>query len=65
MKFKDLFNILPYTTRISLFVDNVYHANEDLGSPRFELFQNADIVRMYAEGLNRMVIEISTLDLEA
>lgn len=65
MKFKDLFNVLPYTTRISLFVDNVYYANEDLGSPRFEQFQNADIVRMYAEGTNRMTMEISTLDLEA
>lgn len=65
MKFKDLFNILPYTTRISLFVDNIYYANEDLGSPMFDQFRNATIVRMYPEGVNRMIMEISTLDLEA
>lgn len=65
MKLKDLFNILPLTTRISLFVDNVYYSNADLGSTMFEQFQNATIVRMYAEGVNSMIMEISTLDLEA
>ena len=65
MKLKDLFNILPLTTRISLFVDNVYYFNADLGSTMFEQFQNATIVRMYAEGVNSMIIEISTLGLEA
>ena len=65
MKLNDLFYVLPLTTRISLFVDNVYYANEDLGSTMFEQFRNATIVRMYAEGVNRMIMEISTLDLEA
>ena len=65
MKFKDLFNVLPYTTRISLFVDNVYYSNTDLGSTMFEQFRNATIVRMCPNNINQMIVEISTLDLEA
>lgn len=64
MKFKDLFSVLPHTTQISLFVDNVYYFNADLGSPMFEQFHNATIVRM-CPNINQMIVEISTLDLEA
>lgn len=65
MKYKDLIGIFPDSTTVTLFVDYMYYATCELTDQQFEQFKNANIMRMQSISLDTLIIEISTLDLEA
>ena len=65
MKFRDLMGIFPDSTCVTLFVDNMYYATEELASEHFKRFKNADIVKAQVLVGAILTLEISTLDLEA